>query len=72
MTMYCCIGLSPWLSAALWHQCRPLVYLLVLVLLQVSWRHQTLRVDVGGDGLYDLRIRIHVLHLQEGQDVLDL
>jgi len=47
-------------------------HLLVLVLLQVARGHQALRVDVGGDGLNELRVGVHVLHLEEGQNVLDL
>lgn len=49
-------------------------YLLVLVLLQVAWRHQALRVDVVGDSWLsdELRVRVHVLHLEEGQNVVDL
>ena len=47
-------------------------YLLVLVLLKITWRHQTLRVDVSGDWFNELRVRVHVLHLEEGQNVLDL
>lgn len=48
-------------------------YLLVLVLLQVARRHQALGVDVGRDLLRDqLRVRVEVLHLQEGEDVLHL
>lgn len=48
--------------------------LFVLVLLQVARRHEALGVDVrvgelGGD---ELRVRAHVLHLEEGQNVLDL
>lgn len=47
-------------------------HLLVLILLQIARRHQTLWVDVCADWLDELRVRVHVLHLQEGQDVLDL
>lgn len=47
-------------------------YLLVLVLLQVARGHQALWVDVCGDWLNELRVRVHVLHLEEGQNVLDL
>lgn len=49
-----------------------MAYLLVLVLLQVAWRHQTFWVDVCGDWLNELWVRVHMLHLQEGQNVLDL
>lgn len=52
--------------------CCSLIYLFVLVLLQVAWWHQTLRVNVCGDGLYDLWVWVQVLHLQEGQNVLHL
>lgn len=47
-------------------------HLLVLVLLQVPRGDQALWVDVGGDGLDELGVRVHVLHLEEGQNVLDL
>lgn len=47
-------------------------YLLVLVLLQIAWRHQAFWIDISSDGLNELRVRVHVLHLQEGQNVLDL
>lgn len=47
-------------------------YLLVLVLLQVARRHQAFWVDVCADWLDELGVRVHVLHLQEGQNVLDL
>lgn len=47
-------------------------HLLVLVLLEVPRGHQALWVDVCGDGLDELRVRVHVLHLEEGQNVLDL
>lgn len=47
-------------------------YLFVLVLLQIAWGHQAFWVDIGGDGLNELRVRVHVLHLEEGQNVLDL
>lgn len=46
-------------------------YLLVLVLLQIAWGHQALWVDISGDWLNELRVRVHVLHLEEGQNVLD-
>lgn len=47
-------------------------YLLVLVLLQVSWGNQTLGIDVRRDLLGDdLGIRVQVLHLQKRQDVLN-
>lgn len=49
-----------------------MAHLLVLVLLQIARGHQTLWVDVCADWLDELRVRVHVLHLQEGQDVLDL
>lgn len=49
-----------------------MAYLLVLVLLQIARGHQALWVDIGGDGLDELRIGVHVLHLEEGQNVLDL
>lgn len=47
-------------------------HLLVLVLLQVARGDQALWVDVCGDGLDELGVRVHVLHLEEGQNVLDL
>lgn len=47
-------------------------YLLVLVLLQVARGHQAFWVDIGGDRLDELRVWVHVLHLEEGQNVLDL
>lgn len=47
-------------------------YLLVFVLLQITRGHQTLWVDVSGDRFNELRVRVHVLHLEEGQNVLDL
>lgn len=49
-----------------------MVYLLVLVLLQIAWGHQAFWVDIGGDGFNELRVGVHVLHLEEGQNVLDL
>lgn len=49
-----------------------MAYLLVLVLLQIAWRHQAFWVDIGGDWLNELWVRVHVLHLEEGQNVLDL
>lgn len=48
------------------------VYLLVLVLFKVPWRYQTLWVDVSGDWFNELRVGVHVLHLEEGENVLDL
>lgn len=49
-----------------------MAYLLVLVLLQIAWRHQAFWVDISGDWLYELRVRVHVLHFEEGQNILDL
>ncbi len=49
-----------------------MAYLLVLVLLQITRGHQAFWVDIGGDWLNELRVRVHVLHLEEGQNVLDL
>lgn len=47
-------------------------HLLVLVFLQVPRGDQALWVDVCGDGLDELGVRVHVLHLEEGQNVLHL
>lgn len=49
-----------------------MAYLLVLILLQIAWGHQAFWVDISGDWLNELRVRVHVLHLEEGQNVLDL
>lgn len=49
-----------------------MAYLLVLVLLQIARGHQAFWVDIGGDRLNELRIGVHVLHLEEGQNVLYL
>lgn len=49
-----------------------MAYLLVLVLLQIARGHQAVWVDIGGDWFDYLRVRVHVLHFEEGQNVLDL
>lgn len=49
-----------------------MAYLLVLILLQIARGHQTFWVDIGGDWLNELRVWVHVLHLEEGENVLDL
>lgn len=49
-----------------------MAYLFVLILLQITRGYQAFRVDISGDWLNELRVRVHVLHLEEGQNVLDL
>lgn len=49
-----------------------MVYLLVLVFLQIAWGHQAFRINIGGDSLNELGVGVHVLHLEEGENVLDL
>lgn len=48
-----------------------IAYLLVFILLQIARRHQTFWVDIRGDWLNELGVRVHVLHLEERQNVLD-
>lgn len=54
------------------HEKSEIPYLFVLILLQITRGYQAFRVDVSGDWLNELRVRVHVLHLEEGQNVLDL
>lgn len=49
-----------------------MAYLLVLILLQIARGHQAFWIDISGDWLNELRVTVHVLHLEEGQYVLDL